>query len=94
MNTKNTVYKGKSLLVYRDNMNNKNHNSKYQNDKHTHYFLIHLNLKNKFKNIKNTQIHGKDLFSQKYLETAQEVQMNLFNLFFAFLTLRSCLRLH
>jgi hypothetical protein len=40
MGTKNIVYKGKSLHVHR---NNKNHILENQNDKHTHYFLIHLN---------------------------------------------------
>jgi hypothetical protein len=45
--TKNIVYKGKSLHVH---INNKNHILENQNDKHTHYFLIHLY-------IKNIQIH-------------------------------------
>jgi hypothetical protein len=68
MGTKNTVYKGKSLHVHR---NDKNHISENQNSKHTHCFPIHLNNKKLKKYIKNTQIHGltptKDqgLFSQK-----------------------------
>jgi hypothetical protein len=40
MGTENTMYKGKSLHVHR---NNKNHILENQNGKYTHYFLIHLN---------------------------------------------------
>jgi hypothetical protein len=43
MGIENTVYKGKSLYVHR---NNKNHILENQNSRHTHCFLIHLN-KNK-----------------------------------------------
>jgi hypothetical protein len=42
MGIENTVYKGKSLRVHR---NNKNHISENQKDEHTHCFLIHLNKK-------------------------------------------------
>jgi hypothetical protein len=42
MATENTMYKGKSLHVHR---NNKNHILENQNGKHTHCFLIHLNKK-------------------------------------------------
>jgi hypothetical protein len=45
----NTVYKGKSLHVHR---NNKNHILESQNGKHTHCFLIHLNKLFLKKNIK------------------------------------------
>jgi hypothetical protein len=40
MGTENTMYKGKSLYVHR---NNKNYISKNYNGKHTHCFMIHLN---------------------------------------------------
>jgi hypothetical protein len=45
MGTENTMYKGKSLHVHR---NNKNHILENQNDKHTHCFL---------KNSKNSKAH-------------------------------------
>jgi hypothetical protein len=54
MGNENTLYKGKSLHVHR---NNKNRILENQNGKHTYCFLIHLNKKN-LKNIINTQIHG------------------------------------
>jgi hypothetical protein len=41
MGTENTVYKGKSLHVHRNN--NKNHILENQNGKYTHCVLIHLN---------------------------------------------------
>jgi hypothetical protein len=40
MGTENTMYKGKSLYVHR---NNKNRISENQNGKLTHCFLIYLN---------------------------------------------------
>jgi hypothetical protein len=43
MGTENTMYKGKSLHIHRNN--NKNHILENQNSKHTHCFLIHLNKK-------------------------------------------------
>jgi hypothetical protein len=55
MGTENTVYKGKSLHVRR---NNKNNISKNQNGKHNHCFMIHLNKFYLFLNIKSTEIHG------------------------------------
>jgi hypothetical protein len=54
MNTENTMYKGKSLYVHR---NNKNHVLENRNGKHTHCFMTHLNYF-LIKKIKNTQIHG------------------------------------
>jgi hypothetical protein len=51
MDIKNTMYKGKSLHVHR---NNKNHISENQNGKYTHCFMIHLNLK---KYIKISKTH-------------------------------------
>jgi hypothetical protein len=55
MGAENTLYKGKSLHVHR---NNKNYILENRNGKHTHCFMTHLN-KNKFKkSIKNIQIHG------------------------------------
>jgi hypothetical protein len=72
MDTKNIVYKGKSLHVHR---NNKNHISKDQNCKYTHCFLIHLNEFFIFLNIKNTQTYGltpkrRRPISQKSFKTA------------------------
>jgi hypothetical protein len=55
MGTENTMYKGKSLHIHR---NNKNHILENQNGKYTHFSLIHLNKNISKKNIKNTQIHG------------------------------------
>jgi hypothetical protein len=45
MYIENIVYKGKSLHVHR---NNENHILENQNGKHTHCFMIHLNI-NKIK---------------------------------------------
>jgi hypothetical protein len=42
MGTENTVYKGKSLHLHR---NNKNHILENRNGKHTHCFMTHLNKK-------------------------------------------------
>jgi hypothetical protein len=42
MGTENTIYKGKSLHVHR---NNNNHILENQNGKHTHFFLVHPNQK-------------------------------------------------
>jgi hypothetical protein len=52
MGTQNIVYKGKSLHVHR---NKKNHILENQNDKYTHCFLIHLNIKikNEYKKCTN-----------------------------------------
>jgi hypothetical protein len=54
MGIENTVYKGKSLHVHR---NNKNHILENQNGKHAHCFLILPNQKNQKIKIKITQIH-------------------------------------
>jgi hypothetical protein len=53
MDTKNTMYKGKSLHIHRNN-NNNHHFLEDQNSKHTHFFLIHLNNKYKYKYKKHT----------------------------------------
>jgi hypothetical protein len=62
MDTENTVYKGKSLYVHR---NNKNHILENRNGKHTHCFMTHLNKKKIKKKFKNTQIHGLTSKGQK-----------------------------
>jgi hypothetical protein len=93
MGIENTMYKGKSLHVHR---NNKNRNSENHKGTHTHCFLIHLN-KEINKSIKNRQIHGltpkgQSSFFSKLPFQAQEAQTFFLN-FFAFLTVRSCLGL-
>jgi hypothetical protein len=99
MGTENTVYKGKSLHVRR---NNKNNISKNQNGKHNHCFMIHLNKFYLFLNIKSTEIHGltpkgqSSFFSKKHLKGAISSSRSpnkKIYYFFPFLTVRSCPRL-